>query len=190
MRLPIAFFAVSLWSVPALAEDTQELTVDSAHSLVSFLAHTTLHEFTGNAPGASGSLSLKSGMPVSGVVEVPVARIDTGSGGRDNDMRGENYLNAPKFPALSFRFVQLVGPPVPESGQAHGTLKGTFRVKGTEREISVPVVYGWTQGRLEVSGSFPVDIRDFGLPVPVVFVIQRMDPMLSVTFRVGFQKRG
>ena len=49
-----------------------------------------------------------------------------------------------------------------------------------------PVAYGWDHGRLEVKGAFPLDIRDFGLPVPVVFFVQRMDPKIRIDFVLSY----
>lgn len=174
-------------SAQARAEDATELVVDPARTNLTFHAQTTFHPFDGNAPGASGTLTLSAGRPVAGTVEFPVARLQSGSDARDADMRGPGYLDARTFGTVRFQLASFSGPAVPTSGEATGTLQGTLQVKGVRRELSVPVKYGWAQGRLEVRGTFPLDIRDFGVPVPVVFLVQRMEPRVQVEFIVGFR---
>lgn len=185
MRL-LAFGVSLLLSLPALAQPRQ-LSVDGAASRLGFDAKTTFHEFSGRAGQLSGTLDLVDGRPMSGTVTCSAASLVTGSDGRDHDMRGSKYLDVTRFPDIVFTFGSLDGQAIPATGEAQGTLHGTLEVVGRSVPVAVPVTYGWQGDRLEVRGSFPLDIRTVGLVPPVIMLIQRMDPVVKIGFALVFR---
>lgn len=164
-----------------------EWTVVPSQGTLGFEARTTLHDFTGVALQYSGEARLEGGRPAEVRVRVPVDALRTGNDARDRDMR--RLLGAPRGRDIVFRAQSFDGPPLPERGTARGTLHGTLRVRGVEREVEVPVSYGRDGPRAQVSGAFPVDIRGFGIEPPRVFLVQRMEPVVRVHFTLTLERR-
>ena len=159
-------------------------------SAVGFKAKTTFHDFEEKAARASGTLQVVDGRPAKGHVSCSVTDLKSDEAARDKTMWGPGYLNSAQFPAIEFTFASLDGPASPAAGDATGTVHGTLRVRDRELPVAAPVTYRSTEGGVEITGSFPLDIRKAGFEPPVVAVIQRMDATIVITFALRFVQPG
>ena len=159
-------------------------------SSIGFKAKTTFHDFEEKAARASGTLLLVNGHPVKGHVSCSATDLKSGDAARDKAMWGPGYLNSAKYGSIEFTFESLDGPAVPATGDATGTAHGTLRVRDRDLAVAAPVTYRSTAGGVEITGGFPLDIRKVGFEPPVVAVIQRMDPVVVISFVLEFSRDG
>ncbi|GAA2518305.1 YceI family protein [Streptomyces gobitricini] len=91
---------------PALAALTGMYTIDPSHSGIGFTAR---HAMVTNVRGAftayEGALNLDGTDPAasSASIDVEIASIDTGNADRDGHLRGADFFDAERFPAMTFR---------------------------------------------------------------------------------------
>jgi polyisoprenoid-binding protein YceI len=168
---------------PESAPET--LSVDAGQSVLTFHAINTLDQFDATAAGLSGSITLTNARPTAGTVQFPAAQLKTGIGGRDHNMDKPEYLDTDHFRTIGLDFVSLDGPAVSE-GRSTGTLHGKLHVKDHMVAVTAQVTYWRKGGRLEVTGGFPLDIRTLGMEPPTVAIVQRMEPVIQIAFRIVF----
>lgn len=190
-RLP-TLLATSLLLVPGVQAQVphETLALDSSQSTLSFHAKNTFDAFDGKVTEMSGAVTLEQGRPRQASVQFPAAALKTGVDGRDHNMDEPRFLDITRFATISFDLDALDGPATPEGSDASGTLHGKLRIRSVTLPVEVPVTYGRQGGTLHVAGAFPIDIRQLGMDPPVVAVIQRMDPVIRVSFRLVFRTPG
>ena len=118
------------------------------------------------------------------VFRVPLAGLDTGIGLRNRHMRG--YLDTVHFPDAELQ-VRRRGIAFPSPGKtAASDTRGTLTLHGVSRPCLIHYrVEQVNPGEYRVHGTTRIDIRDFGIEVPVWGV--RIDP--SVGIQVDFSLR-
>lgn len=112
------------------------------------------------------------------LLRVPLETIDTGIGLRNSHMR--NYLEATKWPAAELTVAKsLLKLGLKQTGV------GTFSVHGVSREVTLSYDVVKAPGGLKVTGSFPINIKDFGIKVPSYMGITvKPDVKVDATFLV------
>lgn len=101
-----------------------------------------------------------------GTVTVPIIKLSTGIGLRDNDARSEKALNTAKYPNITFTLKQLTGGRLFEGLSVSTTATGDLTVKGTTRSISVPVKASLSGGQVKVNTQFKFNPHDYGVNYP------------------------
>ena len=84
--------------------------LDTAHTVVSFTAkHMMITKVRGIFKGISGTIEFDEANPVASSVNVviPAASIDTGTEKRDGHLRSADFLDAERFPTLSFKSTSI-----------------------------------------------------------------------------------
>src|SRR5450759_1693513 len=80
--------------------------LDTAHSTVSFTAkHMMITKTRGTFKGVTGTIDFNETNPSASSVSVVIsaATIETGTEARDNHLRSADFLDAEKFPTLTFQ---------------------------------------------------------------------------------------
>ena len=72
------------------------------------------------------------------VATIKVASVDTGIKDRDEDLRGENFFNAAKFPNIVFESKHV------EKQGDHLVATGTLTMHGVTKDISLPITLAGT----------------------------------------------
>src|SRR4029450_1827718 len=118
------------------------------------------------------------------VFRVPLTGLDTGIGLRNRHMRG--YLDPTHFPDAELH-VRRKAVAFPSPGKtAESDTRGTLTLHGISRPCSIHSRVGQGQpGESRFYGTARIDIRDFGIEVPVWGV--RIDP--NVGIQVDFSLR-
>jgi polyisoprenoid-binding protein YceI len=155
------------------------------HGEVSFaMAATTVNDFVGHAAVARAEFSGTELASVTGVVEVRVAEMRTGIGLRDSHMR--NAMRADSFPTIRFELTG-VAPGDPHGDTTSVALTGNLTIHGVTKAVRVPGTVVLHASGAEVTASFPVDMREYGIAPPSRFFgAVRVLPVTHVTAQLVF----
>ena len=93
--------------------------------------------FKGEGALGEAKLNTEAGTGT-GSIELAVADLNTGNTDRDKHLVSEGWMNAEKFPNISFTDVTFkkVAPTVYE-------LSGTWTMHGVSKEITIPAMFVW-----------------------------------------------
>jgi len=180
-------------ALAASASTVQAQRAVSAGSVVrgalSFDAKATLGAFTGTTSTLTGSINAASDVrDVRGQVEAQVASFKTGNGLRDKDMM--KAMDADSFPTMRFELhgVSLQS----ESGDSVVvSLSGKLAIHGVTRDVSVPAVVHFGKDGVQVTGSFPLNVRDYGVTrLSKMLGAFKMNPDIVVRLDVVFGPGG
>ncbi len=158
-------------SLLAAAEVTYQVEPDG--STVTFHGSSTVHDFDGTAQVASGAIDLTPGRE-RGRVVVSATSMHTGNTSRDEQMHGE-HLESAAHPTIAFTLGTL------RRVAGAVTVEGTWEMHGVSRTVTIPVTLpdpAATSPRLRA--SFPIDMRDWNIPVPSAALVIRVDPVVQV----------
>ncbi len=141
--------------------------IDPAHSAVTFtVSHMAISKVHGRFDKFSGTVDYTPGEPKTWKTEavIETGSINTGAEDRDKHLRGPDFFNAEKLPAMTFKSVKLSGVKGMK-GKVHGelTLMGIARPVVLEVEASGPVTDPWGNERLGAVGRVSINRKDFGL---------------------------
>ncbi|MDR6217342.1 YceI family protein [Deinococcus soli (ex Cha et al. 2016)] len=122
----------------------------------------------GSIAGVTASVNLDPAnlAATTGSVTVPVVNLKTGIGLRDTHAKGAEALNTAKFPNATFKLEKLTGGKLVEGQTLSTTATGTLTVKGTAKNVSVPVKATLQGGKVNVSTQFKFNPFDFDVRYP------------------------
>ncbi len=160
-------------SVQAASGTRTDWNIDPSHSLVEFSAkHMMITTVKGRFGRISGTIAIDEGHAdrSSVSVEIDAATVDTHEPQRDAHLRSADFLDAERFPAITFRSTRLEG-----AERAYANPGARFRVIGdltirdTTREVGLDVTFAgrgrdpWGGERAGFSAETTIDRREFGL---------------------------
>ena len=140
--------------------------LDPYHTQVEFAAkHLGMMTVRGHFAEVSSVADIDPDHPEASSVEVTIqaASIRTHNETRDNDLRSSNFLEADKFPTMTFEHQRRTG------GHGPLVLTGDLTIKGTTRPVALQVVkYGEFNDpmmghRIAYSASGQINRKEFGL---------------------------
>jgi len=169
------------WGLPQKLDDTT--------TSIKFELDSTWHRVYGTASGVEGKVWLSDSSDprsVRGEITVPVAMMKTGNFSRDQKMYSSMHQEA--FPRIVMKIhgseglclPQVVVPKEPCSF----TLLGALTIAEATREFSIPAKITRVDSRYEISGSFPLQWKEFGIRDPSIF-IARIDDEVLVKFQLN-----
>ncbi len=141
--------------------------VDPFHLQIEFAAkHLGMMTVRGHFAEATASGGIDPHDPTASSIEVSInaASVRTHNEMRDNDLRSSNFLEADKYPTITFKSTKVE--PV---GQDRYTLTGDLTIKGTTQPVTLKVMrYGEFNDpmmghRMAYSAEGQINRRDFGL---------------------------
>lgn len=161
-RIILTAAAVATLTAPAFAAD---YVFDTNHTQAEFtVVHLGFSHVRGQIPVTGGSLSAgENGVPTAVSVTLSPKDIDSHSADRDRDLRGGDWLDVDKFPAMSFVATQITG--TPESF----TVVGDLTMHGVTKPVTLAAKEEgkMTDGRgrthIAYSATATIDRRDWGL---------------------------
>jgi polyisoprenoid-binding protein YceI len=148
-----------------MAQETWQ--VDGAHSAVNLsVRHMVISKVRGRFTRWTAKLELDTAdMSRSSVdVAIEAASIDTGVADRDNHLRSPDFLDAQKYPSLTYRSrrVEVVSP-------ERLRVAGDLTIRNVKREVVLDVEYGgrgkdpWGNERAGFTATASLNRKDFGL---------------------------
>jgi len=162
----------------------------AAHSSIGFtVRHMMVAKVRGEFTAWSGALDFDPEHPERTVVAVDIdaKSIDTRTPQRDDHLRSADFLDAERFPAITFRStrVEAVGG---GDFKVHGdlTIRGVTRPVVLDATVDGPVTDTWGGRRTGFSARTAIDRKDFGLVWNMVLeaggfaVADRVDIQLEI----------
>jgi polyisoprenoid-binding protein YceI len=132
-----------------------------------------MEKIKGTAEGVSGSFTIdpQNLSSIRGTVSASVATMKTGNATRDGHLKSGQWLDAARYPTISFTISSVSGIKV-TGNKATGTATGTFSMHGVSKQISIPfsVTYldesAATKKKapgdlVMVTADFSVSLKDF-----------------------------
>ena len=164
-----SFLAFELPSDDLRFDERRAWSVLPALSRVGFDAKTTLHDFSGVTSQLEGELEVDLAHPADAprlAVRVEAGALATGEPARDEAMR--EHLATSEHPLLEFELGEFAPASVePPQRRGSGTARGRMTIRGVARDVAMEVRYSLDDARrLCVEGEMPLDLEDFGVPVP------------------------
>ena len=164
MNLPRRCFFIGAFLLVFAAQlrGGERYEFDQQGSKISFEVGHLLGKARGQFHRFSGTIDLDREQPERSSVSarIEVASIDTGIKKRDDHLRGPDFFNVEKFPAITFKSRS-----VKRTGQQAGDVSGDLTMHGVTRPIILHVQLikaGDGRSRWKVTTS-PLSRRDFGL---------------------------
>jgi len=161
----IAPVVALLWAVPALAL-ASTWNLDPAHTHTSFtVRHLVISNVRGEFRKTSGVVTLDDGDITRSKVEatIEIASLDSREPKRDEDLRSANFLDAAKYPTLTFKSTKV------ERAGDKLKVTGDLTIHGVTRPVTLDVVVTpeikdpWGNQRRGFSASGKINRRDFGV---------------------------
>jgi len=134
-----------------------------------------LEKIKGTAEGVGGTLTLnpKDLGTLKGTVSVKVETMKTGNGTRDGHLKSAQWLDAAKYPTISFTIASVSNVKV-NGTSATGTATGKFTMHGVTRTMSIPFKLTYidesaaTRKRapgdlVSISADFEIALADFNV---------------------------
>jgi polyisoprenoid-binding protein YceI len=140
--------------------------LDPAHTRIGFVArHLMVTKVRGSFGEFDGSITVAED-PKQSTAEATLktASIDTGNADRDQHLRSGDFVEAEKYPEITFRNARV-------RSQQGGkfTVVGDLTIKDTTREVVLDVEFDgvakdpWGNEKLAVTASTEIDREDFGM---------------------------
>jgi polyisoprenoid-binding protein YceI len=140
--------------------------LDPSHSTIEFSAkHMMFTTVKGRFADVDATIVANDDSPEGASLEVTMqtASIDTRSEMRDNHLRSADFLDAEKFPTITFKSAAIAG------RKESFSITGDLTIHGVTRQVTLDVAYEgagidpWGGQRMGFSASGKIDRRDFGL---------------------------
>ena len=163
VRVAIVLALTAGMAAPAAAK---EWTIDPAHTTVSFkVSHLVVSRVSGKFTEFSGTIVYDDDLSKGSVsVTIQAASIDTDNEDRDKHLRSPDFLDAEKFPTITFRSKKVI----PGEGNRF-RLVGDLTIKGITREVTFDCKFGgtvtdpWGNTRMGFAATATINRQDFGV---------------------------
>jgi len=166
--------------LPVSGKKTVTLTNAVGQNLCTFVSSAPLEDFEGTADGISGSFTLdpKNLEATTGRIEVTVASMRTGIARRDEHLRSPDWLDAERYPVISFEIQGLKDVKLIEQSPGRAVISakavGNFSLHGVTKPMELPITLTYVmeneQTRKRASGDlvmvqseFRISLRDFNI---------------------------
>jgi polyisoprenoid-binding protein YceI len=161
----VAVVAASLLlPVPAAAEPLQ-LTLDQAHTSVTFKVRHLFTNVTGQFRDFEGSIAFDEANPAASAVNATIqtASIDTNNERRDTHLRSGDFFLAEEHPTIEFASTGVQG-----SGTS-GKVSGTLTIRGVTKHVVLETEFlgsgkdPWGNTRYGFHAETTINRKDFGM---------------------------
>ena len=145
----------------------EKWNLDLVHSHVAFsVRHLMISKVNGHFKSWTGTLLFDEEKPENSSIEVEIdaASIDTKEPQRDDHLRSGDFLDAQKYPKITFRSKR-----VEKIDLEHYRVAGDFSLHGVTREVTLAVEFfgkakdPWGGERAGFSATTSIDRKDYGL---------------------------
>ncbi len=190
----LAALSAAVWPLAAPA-DPIAFKLLPTNSRATFKADAPLETIvaTTAGEGVTGSLIVDPEKPqgAKGSVKVDLASLNSGVGKRDEDMRGERYLDtanpANRYAVFDIKSVEMAGALEPGK-EVPAKVSGTLTIKGkpvervadarvtwvklTPEQVEAQKRFGFTSDNLKVRSKVATTLSDHAIPIPQILVLK------------------
>jgi polyisoprenoid-binding protein YceI len=181
----LTIFTASIFAqgfkVKASGEQTFNFQDKAGRNQTTFFSTTPLEDITGLSGGVQGSVTFNVSdiKTLKGKLTVPVASIKTGIDLRDEHMRDAGWLDAAKYPDITFEIKKVSDIKVVADNKITAKVTGSYTMKGVTKEVTADATLTYldesetTKSRasgdlLGVQAKFNVKLSDYGVNNKVV----------------------
>lgn len=158
----LALVFAALLALPlAAAAETTTWSVDNPHSEVAFQVRHFFTPVRGQFNDFTGTIVYDPEEPSNSSVEMVVqaASIDTDNEKRDSHLRSPDFFAVEEHPTLSFKSKKVAA-----VGENNLAVTGDLTIRGTTKEVTIPVqVLGVMGDKAGFSTEFVIDRQEFGV---------------------------
>ncbi|HKB99436.1 MAG TPA: YceI family protein [Terriglobales bacterium] len=163
-----AVIAVERNTTTTEAATTTTWNIDPIHSSAQFkVKHMMISNVKGEFSAVTGALKLDGASITNSRIEASIdaATINTRDAQRDAHLKSGDFLDAEKFPVLTFQSTR-----VSKMGDSELAVEGDLSIRGVTRNVvfevegpSVPTKDPWGNTRIGLSATTRINRKDFGL---------------------------
>lgn len=145
------------------------------------------NQAVGRTAQVSGTLTLAGSVVQAVQVTADLTALTSDVSRRDQAIR-TNGLESDTYPQAMFTLTEPIDlGAVPATGQeVTAQAVGDLTLHGTTRPVTLALTARWDQDRLDVAGSAPVSLADFGISAPVLGPVVTIDDAAVVELAVTF----
>ena len=111
-------------------------------------------------------------------IDIEAASVDTGSGMKNNKLKGKDFFDVAHYPTITFHSTKVV-----QTGPVTFDVDGNFFIRGVERpEVLKLTISGKGTGAGAVSGVMVFNRRHYGMTKGIPFV--RIEDHVTVTINI------
>jgi polyisoprenoid-binding protein YceI len=122
----------------------------------------------GNFEKWDATLTFPSTDVTTGVLDVKIqaATVNTGSGMKDDKLKGKDFFDVKQNPLITFRSNKIV-----QTGPTTFDVQGTFTIRGVSKpETLTLTISGKGTGSGEIKGTMAFDRKDYGMNSNIPFI--------------------
>lgn len=151
----IFFFMASAYTVQSIIN----WTIDSEKAMVKFTMTAHGQELIGNFKGAKGDIKFDETDLANSSINctIDITTINTGIDGRDKHLQAKGFFDATSSPTGKFSSTRI------EKIKDGYAAIGTFSLKATTKEITVPFNFEGTKDAGTFKASFPIKRSDYSI---------------------------
>jgi polyisoprenoid-binding protein YceI len=170
--------ALALFPSVLFPANADEVKVVQEQSTVEVSVKATGDDFVAKLANYDAKIDAdaKTAVPLHGSVSWNFKDLKTGNKGRDKEML--HWLEQGRFPEAKFTLKDCAL----KGGECMAT--GQLEIHGMTRTIAFPLRINHEGANVTYSGDVVLDHRDFGLEKIVKFLVLKVDPVLSVHFKL------
>jgi polyisoprenoid-binding protein YceI len=129
------------------------------------------------------SITFPSTDATTGVLDVKIYAdsVNTGSGMKDDKLKGKDFFNAKDDPYITFKSTKVV-----QTGPNTFDVQGTFTIRGVSKPETLNlVVSGEGTGTGDVKGTMAFDRKEFGMNsgIPFIKIADRVEVTVAFEFK-------
>ena len=142
MKFILTLLLAAFAATPLFAQDApnalESWTVDKGHSSATFKVRHMMANATGQFREFDGRISIDRANPAKSSVEftLQAASIDTGNANRDEHLRGPEFFDAAKFPAITFKSTSVTA-----KSSNQFDVAGDLTIRGVTKRVILPVSF-------------------------------------------------
>ena len=126
------------------------------------------------------TLTFTSTDPTTGVLDIKIdaASVDTGSGMKDDKLKGKDFFNAKDDPYITFHSTKIV-----QTGADTFEVDGKFTIRGVTKDEKLALkVSGVGTGSGVISGTMAFDRKEYGMNsgIPFIKIADRVEVTVAL----------
>jgi polyisoprenoid-binding protein YceI len=194
----LAVTGLSAQPLSVTASGAKKVTLNNAvgPNQFTWVSDAPLEKMKGTAEGVAGSITIdpKNLSTIKGNISAQVSTMTTGNGTRDGHLKSANWLDAAKYPTISFTIASVSGVKV-TGNKATGKAAGTFTMHGVSKQMTIPFELTYVDASdktrkraagdlVMISSSFNVSLKDFNVQGAKGFVGSKVGETIQVTAKL------
>ncbi|MFA7613755.1 MAG: YceI family protein [Candidatus Caldatribacteriota bacterium] len=159
----LSLVALPLWGQTELKEG--KYNIDPAHSRVGFeIAHFVISKVQGRFNDVKGTVEISRDLSKCNInVTIPTASIDTAEKKRDDHLRSADFLDAKKYPKMTFKSKRCTGTIEDFKVTGDLTIKDVTKEVVMDAEYEGSVVDSWGNQRAAFTADLDIKRKDFNV---------------------------